>query len=95
MVALSLDSFVRISPSVVSATVAGEVVVLDPDAAHYFGVEGAGVVIWPMLSEARRVTELRDRILETYAVETARCEADLLAILEQMCDAGLIEVLEG
>jgi hypothetical protein len=41
------------------------------------------------------VTELRDRILETYAVETARCEADLLAILEQMCDAGLIEVLEG
>lgn len=92
---LGLDSSVRIVPRVVSATVAGEIVILDPEAATYFGVEGAGVLIWEMLAEPRRVSELRDRLLETYDVETERCEADLFGILEQLQGDGLIEVVES
>jgi hypothetical protein len=94
MEALTLETTVRIAPSVVSATVAGEVVILDPDAAKYFGVEGAGVEIWELLREPRRVAELRDRLLEVYEVDPADCEANLIGILEQMRDGGLIEVVE-
>jgi hypothetical protein len=38
------------------------------------------------------VRELRDALLDEYDVEAARCEQDLLELLEKMRVEGLIEV---
>lgn len=91
---LTLDSVVQIASGVMSATVAGEVVILEPVSARYYGVEGAGVDIWEMLREQRVVRDLHERLLEIYDVDPERCERDLLAILLGLLEDGLIEVLE-
>jgi hypothetical protein len=40
----------------------------------------------------RRVAEIRDALLEEYAVGPERCEQDLRELLEQLSTAGLIEI---
>ncbi len=45
-----------------------------------------------MEKEPRPVAELRDAILDEYDVESDVCERDLLSLLSQLSDEGLINV---
>jgi hypothetical protein len=38
------------------------------------------------------VSELRDAILKEYEVERHRCEADIMGLLQDLLENGLIEV---
>ena len=91
---VTLESVVRVSPHVVSATVAGEIVVLDPDTAKYYGVEGAGIEVWRMLDAPRLVRDLLERLLSVYDVASEECERDLLDLLGRMLEDGLVELVE-
>ena len=48
-----------------------------------------------MIQEPRRVDEIRDAIVEEYAVEPERCERDILKLLQELAAAGLIEVKDA
>jgi len=58
----------------------------------YYGLDPVGARVWAMLQEPRRVGELRDVIVNEFDVEAARCERDLIELLEKMRGEGLIEV---
>lgn len=58
----------------------------------YYGLDAVGARIWNLIQEPRTVNEIRDVLLREYDVETERCERDLLAILQNLAAAGLIEV---
>jgi hypothetical protein len=45
-----------------------------------------------MLGEPKTVLDLREAIVSEYDVEPARCEGDLLALLEKLRTEGLIEI---
>jgi hypothetical protein len=51
-----------------------------------------GARVWHLLQEPRTVQDIRETLLMEYEVERDRCERDLLALLQELVAAGLIEV---
>ena len=76
----------------VSSDLAGEVVILNLNRGVYYGLDEVGALVWNLIQEPRPVEAIRDAILEGYEVEPDRCERDLLALLQDMEAAGLVEV---
>ncbi len=89
---LSLDSVVVATPEQVSCALGDEAAILNMKNSVYYGMNPVGTRVWNMLGEPRSVEQLRDALLNEYEVEPARCEQDLLQLLEKMRTEGLIEV---
>ena len=83
---------VVVSQDQVSCDLSGESAILNLKAGIYYGLNDVGTRIWKLIQEPRRVGELRDAILEEYEVEPDRCEADIMTLLQNLLDNGLIEV---
>jgi hypothetical protein len=92
---IGLDSVVTASRNQVSSDLSDEKIILGVDTGRYYGLRGVGVRIWDLLGEPRRVAEIRDILVSEFDVEPARCERDLLQLLEQLADRGLIDVRDA
>jgi hypothetical protein len=89
---ISGQSIVVVSQDQVSCDLSGESAILNLKAGVYYGLSEVGTRIWKLIQEPRRVDDLRDAILEEYEVGPDRCEADILGLLQDLLDNGLIEV---
>lgn len=69
-----------------------EVAILDLKAGVYYGLDTVGARIWDLIQEPKTVAKIRDTLLEEYDVEPDRCEPDLIALLDEMSERGLVEV---
>ena len=78
----------------VSAQVDDETVILHFEDGVYYGLDRVGTSIWRLLQEPRTVAEIRDRIVEEYDVDAERCERDLLTLLRDLVERGLIDMSE-
>lgn len=76
----------------VSADLAGEAVILNLKSGMYYGLNEVGGRIWQLLQEPRTVAAIRDTLLEEYEVDRESCDRDLLAVLQELATAELIEV---
>lgn len=92
MPTISLNSTIIRNPEQVSTDLDGEVVILDMQSEEYFSLDGVGTRIWEMIETPITVHEILAAILKAYDVEPARAERDLLAVLGEMVQEGLIEV---
>ncbi len=54
-----------------------------------------GARVWNAVQQPAVVADIRDLILVEYDVDPDRCERDLLALLADLRDKGLIEVRDG
>ena len=89
---ISLDTVIACAPSQVSSTLGDEAAVLDMNRGVYYGLDPVGTRVWKLIQEPRSVAEVRDALLAEYEVEPLRCEQDLLKLLTELRDAGLIEI---
>ncbi|MGH9574799.1 MAG: PqqD family peptide modification chaperone [Candidatus Acidiferrales bacterium] len=92
---LSLRSVVIASPEQVSCALGDESAILSMKNSVYYGMNVVGTRVWNMLGQPRSVVQLRDALVDEYDVEPARCEQDLLQLLEHMRNEGLIEVMSA
>lgn len=92
MTTISLQSTVSATTDQVSCNLGGEGVILSLKNGVYYSLNPVGVRIWTLIREPIRVYEIRDSIMEEFNVESKRCEEDLLAILQELANEGLIEV---
>jgi hypothetical protein len=92
---IGLGSVVAAGSNQVSSDLADEKIILGVESGQYYGLRGAGVRIWELLAEPRRVSDIRDILVGEFDVEPARCERDLLQILGQLADRGLIDVRDA
>jgi len=76
----------------VCSDLAGEAVILDLKSGVYYGLNEVGASIWNLIQEPRTVNEIQDAILAEYEVEPEQCARDILALLQQLADEGLIKV---
>jgi len=83
---------VVVSQDQVSCDLSGESAILNLKAGVYYGLNEVGTKVWKLIQEPKRVSELWDAILEEYEVEPHRCETDIMALLQDLLDNGLIEV---
>ncbi|MCC7353726.1 MAG: PqqD family protein [Anaerolineae bacterium] len=89
--AMSMQSIVIATKEQVSCDLDGEIVILDLKNGIYYGLDAIGARIWNMLQEPQTVGAIRDAILLEYDVEPERCGQDLLGLLRDMGDKGLVE----
>ncbi len=85
-------SFIVASKEQISTDLGGEAVILNLKTGVYHGLDAVGARIWNLLAESRTVNDMLDALLQEYEVEPDRCERDLLALLQNLANSGLIEV---
>jgi hypothetical protein len=76
----------------VSSDLGGEVAILDLDAGMYYGLGDVGARVWELAQKPKTVEEIQNRILHEYEVDPASGRHDVLALLQQLANKGLIEV---
>jgi len=89
---LSPDSVVVVSKDQMASDIGGETVILGLTAGRYYGLDPIGARVWQLIQCPAAVSDVCRTIVAEYAVERQRCETDVLALLAQMVDAGLVEV---
>jgi hypothetical protein len=89
---ISLDTIVVASKDNVSCALGEEAAILHMRSGVYYGLDPVGARIWKLLDQPTTVENLRTAIVDEYDVEPAKCERDLLALLEKLRTEGLIEV---
>ncbi len=75
-----------------SADLKGEAVILNCVNGVYYGLNEVGNVIWAFVQEPRQVAEITAKIESEFDVAPDVCERDVLALLAQLAEAGLIEI---
>lgn len=90
--AITQDSVVVAAPNQVSTELENEVAILNLDSGVYYGLNEVGTRIWSLISEPITVSQIQDDIRSEYDVQPERCSEDVLRLLEQLREAGLIEI---
>lgn len=90
---LSEDSLIFLAKNQASSDLDDETVILHVESGKYYGLKGTGASIWKIIQEgSKSLNELREIILANYEVDSEQCDRDLLALLQELLEAGLIEV---
>jgi hypothetical protein len=76
----------------VSCDLAGDTAILHLKSGTYYSLNRLGSYIWNIIQEPTPVDDIRRRLLDEYDVESSHCEKDLLALIDDLAAAGLIEV---
>ena len=88
---LSSESVVRVTASQVSSRLGDEVAILELDRGVYYGLNDTGSFLWNLMQKPVRVNEMRAALVEEFDVDADTAEKDLLRVLADLRDAGLIE----
>jgi Coenzyme PQQ synthesis protein D (PqqD) len=88
-------SMARITEDAVFRKLEAEAVILNLETGTYFGLDAVGTRIWELIQQQGRVDAVLEALLQEYEVEPARCERELLELLQQLSTKGLIEIIDG
>jgi hypothetical protein len=87
----SLDDTVCVSSSQVASRVGDEVAILDLDHSVYYGLDPVGARIWALLEQPARLDRVLAAIVAEFEVEAETARADLLELVDELLDKGLVE----
>ena len=89
---ITLECRVRISPDVLLEPAGDESVLLDLTSESYFGLNQVGTRIWRLLESNPEVRVACETVQAEYDVPAPRLQADVLALIGQLADAGLVTI---
>jgi hypothetical protein len=89
---IGMDTTVCATRDHVAAEVGDEVVILNLKDEVYYGLGSVGARIWELVQKPRRVSDLRDTIVAEYDVEASEAQRDILGLLADLAERGLVEV---
>jgi len=92
---VDINTKVVATQRLVSSDLGGQTVILGIETGKYYSLNEIGSRVWGFLQQPRTIGEIRDLTVSEYAVDAAQCEADLLALFEQLADEKLIQVIES
>jgi hypothetical protein len=75
-----------------SCDLAGGAALLDLRSATYFSVNSVGAFVWERLGSPVAVSEVHEALHARYDVPPDACLADLMSLLRELADAGLIRI---
>jgi hypothetical protein len=90
----ALNETTRIArePSVLTAEVDGETVMMSIQEGQYFGLDDIGSDIWKRLEAPCSFAELVDGLARDYDAERDRIAADVRALLLRMAEHGVVRL---
>ncbi len=94
MVKLSIESVVVVSDNVVSCDLDTEAAILNLKDGVYYGLDPIGAKIWNLIQKPITLTEVMETILNEYDVNSEQCKNDVLELIEELLENGLVKVNE-
>lgn len=70
----------------------GETVILNLKDGVYYGLNIVGTRIWDLLQEPRTPPQIQEALLEEFDVDPDRCQQELMELLRDLIDHGLIQI---
>ena len=92
---ISSSSIIVVSKDQMASDIGGETVILGLTGGRYYGLDPVGARVWQLIQKPTTVAEVARTMVSEYEVDPERCLSDLLALLRNMVDAGLVEVRSG
>lgn len=92
---ITASTTIAVGGDQVSCDLGGESAILNLGNGMYYGLNAVGARVWELIQEPKQLSEVRDVITAEYEVEPARCEQDLVDLLLEMSEQGLIQVRNG
>ena len=89
---VTLASTAQPSGEVLVQEVGDEAVLLDLSGERYFGLDPIGTRIWQLLAPAPVLQQVHASLCAEFDADPARIETDLLALVQQLAEAGLIRI---
>ncbi len=90
--AVTERSTVVVAENQVSSDLGKEVAILNLGAGMYYGLNEVGARIWELVQVPRTVEQIQAVILNEYEVDPVSGKRDVLALLQQLANNGLVEV---
>ena len=90
---ISLESVVTASGDQISCDLEGEAAILNLKSGTYYGLDKVGSAVWNLIAQPTLVRNILHALLARYDVAAERCEHDLLALLSEMNERGLVQVV--
>lgn len=88
----SLSSRITVNDDVLFQDLNGEGVLLNLKSGVYFGLNQVGTRVWQLLEEHSVLAEILDRLLEEFDVPSEECSRDLLNLVLEMEQQGLVTI---
>ena len=88
----TLDDEVRVPERVEFSRIEDQIALLNVETAVYFGLDEIGARMWELLCEHRRLRAAAERMESEFDVEPDRLRADLLRLVRELVDKGLLEI---
>ena len=86
------STIVSRSPSVLTAEVNGETVMMSIEQGQYFGLDDIGSDIWTRLEPPCAFADLIDRLAADYDADRASIATDVRALLETMAERDIVRL---
>lgn len=87
---LALNDHLRIPEQVLTSKVGDETVLLNLQTGMYYSLDPVGTRFIELLQRTSRLDEVHHALLEQFDVSTAKLEADLLKLSQDMLTRGLL-----
>lgn len=87
-----LSQRVILSSDALFQELSGEAVILDLASSSYFGLDGVGVRLWQLLQADSNLESACQQLIQEYDVSREQLEQDLLILVEQLSEAGLVSM---
>lgn len=91
---ITLDSTVCAASHHFFCDLEGEAAILNLKTGIYHGLNPVGAAIWQMLEKPISVRELLEAMLMQFEVERDACQIDLMRLLDELNERGLISVAD-
>ena len=92
---MDLQTRVTAPEGIMATEVDGQAELMHVDRGFYYGLNEVGALLWRNIGDPVTVQELCDAVMEEFDVDFATCQRDVLAVLGQMAEAGLIARLDS
>lgn len=92
---LNSDTILKRRPELLATGMGHDVVMLDMDSGHYFGLSGVGPHIWNQLEQAASVQDVVDSVNASFSVSAGdSVDRDVSHFLQALVDKGLVAVVD-
>ena len=89
---VTLDSVAERNPAMIFTDLDDTVVMMDADKGMYYELDPIATRVWTLLETARSVAAVCDVLAGEYDVSSEVCRRDVLALLRQARELGIVEV---
>ena len=88
---ISLQSLVARTPEFVGSKIDDKTALLSIRNGAYYGMDPVGSRVWELIAQPVRASAICETLFGEFNVEKAVCEKQVLAFLQQLADADLLE----